>query len=96
MAYWFEAFIYKKARLINVLTPAFRDKLINNKGVPADKVIMIPNAADFSISDIVLSDFDANAFRKEHGLEDKIVITYVGAHGVANHLIQVIETADHF
>ena len=32
-AYWFEKLMYRKARLINVLTPAFRDKLITNKGV---------------------------------------------------------------
>ena len=95
LAYWFEAFIYRKAKLINVLTPAFREKLIKEKGVPADKVIFIPNAADFSISDKILnSDFDREAFRKKHGLNDKTVITYVGAHGVANHLIQVIETAE--
>ena len=30
-AYWFEKFMYKKAKLINVLTPAFRDKLIQDK-----------------------------------------------------------------
>ena len=30
-AYWFEKFIYKNAKLINVLTPAFRDKLIQEK-----------------------------------------------------------------
>ena len=28
---------------------------------------------------------------KENGFADKKVITYVGAHGVANHLIQVVE-----
>ena len=95
MAYWFEAFMYRKATLVNVLTPAFRDKLVNEKGVPAEKVIFIPNAADFSISDKILeSDFDREAFRKEHGLDGKTVITYVGAHGVANHLIQVIDTAE--
>lgn len=95
MAYWFEAFIYRKAKLINVLTPAFRDKLVNEKGVPAEKVIFIPNAADFSISDKILnSDFDREQFRKEKGLDGKIVITYVGAHGVANHLIQVLDTAE--
>lgn len=95
LAYWFEAFIYRKAQLINVLTPAFRDKLVNEKGVPADKVIFIPNAADFSISDKILnSDFDRESFRKENGLDGKTVITYVGAHGVANHLIQVIDTAE--
>ncbi len=94
-AYWFEAFIYRRAKLINVLTPAFRDTLIDKKGVPKEKVIFIPNAADFSLSETVLqSDFNRDVFRKNNNWDDKFVITYVGAHGVANHLIQVIETAD--
>jgi glycosyltransferase involved in cell wall biosynthesis len=94
LAYWFEGFIYRKATLINVLTPAFRDKLIVDKKLPKEKVIMIPNAADFSLSDELLDSFDVQQFRKEYNLEGKFVITYVGAHGVANHLIQVIETAE--
>ncbi len=93
-AYWFEAFIYRKAKLINVLTPAFRTKLIENKNVPNDKVIFIPNAADFTLSNSIQeSDFSPQSFRKQLGWEGKKVITYVGAHGVANHLIQVIEAA---
>lgn len=95
MAYWFEAFIYKKAKLINVLTPAFRTTLLEKKNVPTDKIIFIPNAADFSLSEQLLNDFDAKAFRQEHDIPaDSFVITYVGAHGVANHLIQVVETAE--
>lgn len=95
MAYWFEAFMYRKAKLVNVLTPAFRDKLVQEKGVPTEKVVFIPNAADFSISDKILeSNFDRDAFRKANGLYGKTVITYVGAHGVANHLIQVVDTAE--
>src|SRR5690348_17853344 len=31
-AFWFEKFVYKRAFLINVLTPAFRDQLVNKKG----------------------------------------------------------------
>jgi glycosyltransferase involved in cell wall biosynthesis len=93
LAYWFETFVYKKAALINVLTPAFRKKLIEEKGVPPEKVIFIPNAADFSLAEEVLADFDRQAFRQKMGWQDKTVITYVGAHGVANHLIQIIETA---
>ena len=93
MAYWFENYIYKKAKLINVLTPAFRTKLIA-KGVPEEKIIFIPNAADFTLAEqIQNSDFNALSFKKELGLEDKFVITYVGAHGVANHLIQLIDAA---
>ena len=91
-AYWFESFLYSKADLINVLTPAFREKLME-KGVPENKIIFIPNAADFSLAEKVQEDFDAAQFKKQLGLEDKFVITYVGAHGVANHLIQLIDAA---
>lgn len=93
LAYWFESFIYRKSRLINVLTPAFREKLIRDKGAPPEKVIFIPNAADFSLSDEVLADFDREDFRRQMGLEGKLAVTYVGAHGVANHLVQVLDTA---
>ena len=95
-AYWFEGFIYKRAKLINVLTPAFRDKLIRIKNVPKEKVILIPNAADFTLAEKIQKDssFDALKFKKELGLENKFVITYVGAHGVANHLIQLIYAAE--
>jgi glycosyltransferase involved in cell wall biosynthesis len=93
-AYWFEKFIYRKSKLVNTLTPAFRQNLIEVKGVPAHKVIMIPNAADFSLSEELLHSFDAVSFRREKGWEGKFVVTYVGAHGVANHLIQLIDAAE--
>src|SRR6266536_703974 len=59
-AYWFEAFIYKKAKL-------------------------------FNLSEQLLNNFDREAFRKENGFHNKFVITYVGAHGVANHLEQLLD-----
>lgn len=91
LAYWFEAFIYRKAKLINVLTPAFYKTLLEKKGVPKQKLIMIPNASDFSLSEELLRSFDRDSFRKEQGLDGKFVVTYVGAHGVANHLEQVLD-----
>lgn len=93
LAYWFEKFLYKRATFINVLTPAFREKLIE-KGIQPEKIKFIPNAADFSLSE-KLSDFDGNAFKKKLDLEDKFVVTYVGAHGVANHLIQLLDAAEY-
>ena len=93
LAYWFEAFIYKKARLINVLTPAFYNALRDKKKLPESKLVMIPNAADFSLSEELLNNFDRELFRNEQGLTGKFVITYVGAHGVANHLEQVLDAA---
>jgi len=91
LAYWVEGFIYKRATLVNVLTPAFYKALKEKKGVPEKKLVQIPNAADFSLSEKLLRDFDREAFRKEHVLEGKFVITYVGAHGVANYLDQLLD-----
>ena len=90
LAFGIEAFLYKKAKLINVLTPAFHETLLHKKKVPKDKLIQISNAADFSLSEDVMKSFDREKFRKEHDLENYFVITYVGAHGVANHLEQLL------
>ena len=92
-AYWFERFIYKRAKKINVLTPAFRNTIIQKKNVPKAKVSFIPNAADFSLAEEISGNFDVDSFRSKQNLADKFVITYVGAHGVANHLIQLVEVA---
>lgn len=94
LAYQLERFIYNKSKLINVLTPAFEKKLRTEKAIPASKLIFIPNAADFNLSERVLKDFDRENFRAKHDLSDKFVITYVGAHGVANHLEQILYSAE--
>lgn len=91
LAYKVEKFIYKKAVLINVLTPAFYNTLKDIKGISPEKLIMIPNAADFSLSEKILKTFDRETFRKQNDLENRFVITYVGAHGVANHLDQLLD-----
>jgi glycosyltransferase involved in cell wall biosynthesis len=93
-AFWLEKKTYQNARMINTLTPAFQKKIIEQKNIKASKVIMIPNAADFSISDSILMRFNRNAFRQSIGMSDKFVITYVGAHGVANHLQQILDSAE--
>jgi glycosyltransferase involved in cell wall biosynthesis len=93
LAFMFERFIYKRAKLINVLTPAFQKKIIEVKQIAKEKIIFIPNAADFSLSDDLLTNFDAEAFRKQLEINDNFVITYVGAHGVANHLEQILDAA---
>ncbi|RFS17232.1 glycosyltransferase family 4 protein [Emticicia sp. C21] len=93
-AYWFESFLYKKAKLINVLTPAFKQNLIEKKNVSESKISYIPNAADFSLTESLVENFDVKAYRKSLGIDNNFVIVYVGAHGVANHLVQILDTAE--
>lgn len=93
LAYYLEKKLYQNAQLINVLTPAFKKTLIEKKNVNEDKIIFIPNASDFTLSEQVLKGFDRDGFRKSNSLEDKFVITYVGAHGVANCLGQLLDAA---
>lgn len=92
-SYKFEKYLYKKAKLINVLTPAFYRILNEEKHISTKKLLMIPNAADFDISEKLLSGFDVDSFKSEKKLHDSFNIIYMGAHGVANHLEQIIETA---
>jgi glycosyltransferase involved in cell wall biosynthesis len=89
-----ESMLYRNAHMINVLTPAFQKTLIEKKNVPAQKVIYIPNAADFELSDTLLNTFDPSFKRKEEKAEGKFVIIYVGAHGLANGLGQILDTAE--
>ena len=93
LAFWFEKFIYKKADLINVLTPAFEKIIIEEKKIKKDKILFIPNAADFDMADSFLNEFNIEKFKEEHGLTNKFIFTYIGAHGVANDLQQILEVA---
>lgn len=89
LAFWLERFIYQKADKINVLTPAFKEALIK-KRVPSNKITTIPNGADL---DIFRPASTENWVRKKYGWNNKFVVMYIGAHGVANHLIQLVEVA---
>lgn len=94
MSLWLERMSYKKSFLINVLTPAFKERLINYKQVPENKIILIPNACDFRLSDDLLLNFNADELRRTLGWADKFVIIYVGVHGAANQLNQLIDAAE--
>jgi glycosyltransferase involved in cell wall biosynthesis len=86
--------LYKSASLINVLTPAMKNSLITKKGVAENKIIYFPNAADFELSEHLITNATTNSLRKELDLPtDKLIVCYVGAHGVANHLIQILDAA---
>ena len=94
LSFKLEKLIYNQALAINVLTPAFKNVLVKSKGIPSNKIFCVSNGADFSISDNLLLTFKPDQFRIKLGIElETLLITYVGAHGVANGLDQVLNTA---
>ncbi|MGV3561142.1 glycosyltransferase family 4 protein [Larkinella arboricola] len=92
-AYALENWLYNCSEKVVVLTPAFRQVLLERKGVAASKIGVIPNAADFQRTDQLTALFDRNGFRKEQGMEGFLWIVYAGAHGIANQLDQLVATA---
>lgn len=93
IAYWVEKQLYENASLICVLTPAFRDVLINSKKINGNKIVIIPNAADFRLRGNAGAQ-TRRAVRARLGLGKKFVVVYAGAHGIANHLVQILDAAE--
>ena len=82
---------YRSADWINVLTPAFKEKLVNDKGVSPEKISMITNGAD---PDLFQPGDHDNDVRRELGLNGKFAVGYFGAHGKANRLGQLLDVAE--
>lgn len=84
-----ERFIYKKADYVIINSPGFFDHL-ESSGVGKEKIFLIPNGADTTI---FTPGDKQNEVRKELGYRDEFVAMYMGAHGLANSLETIIESA---
>jgi glycosyltransferase involved in cell wall biosynthesis len=88
--YRLERWACRSADRINVLTPAFRDDLVRRGLAPASKIVFVPNGADV---DLFRPEPDDPSVRAELGWGDRFVVMYAGAHGRANAIGQLVETA---
>jgi len=84
---WLEKFLYKRADRLVVNSPGFMEH-VKSRG--AGEVKLVPNGADpamFETGDAGL------AWRARHGLEDRYVVLYAGAHGMSNDLGVLLQAA---
>lgn len=84
-----ENFMYRKAAHITVITPAIRENLLG-KGVPTDKMTVIPNFVD---TDFIRPLAKDNDFARAHGLADKFVVSYAGSLGYVYDLDTLLDAA---
>ena len=89
---WVAGFLYRNAREIVVVTPAFKEALINDWAVPEEKISIVLNGVDTSLFNCEASDDERSARRKSD--DGKFIVSYIGTMGAAHGLITVLDAAD--
>ena len=85
-----ESFLYARADLLVVNSPAYRDYLLK-RGIPEAKVRFVPNGVDASMFE---PSARGEALRREWGCDGKAVALYAGALGPANDIPTLLGAAD--
>lgn len=82
-----ERFLYRQADQVVINSPGFREHVETNG---ARRIELVPNGADTTMFD---PSAEGIAFRHRHGLKDKFIVLYAGAHGLSNDLEVVLAAA---
>jgi len=85
-----ERFVYRRAAAIAVISPGFKENLVG-KGVPPDKVHVIPHWADESLYRPVPPD---DKLAQEVGMAGRFNVVFAGQLGLAQGLGVVLDAAD--
>lgn len=84
-------FLYEKADHVVVVSPAFKDRLIEDWRVPAEKISIVENGVEtekFSPGPVTDS-----TLRRQLGIESKFVASYIGTMGNAHGLGTLLDAA---
>jgi colanic acid biosynthesis glycosyl transferase WcaI len=85
-----ELFLYRRSTAIAALTSSFKDNLVS-RGIDADKISVVINGVDLSRYSPQPRDM---ALAAEWGLAGKFVAGYIGTHGMAHALGNVLDAAE--
>ena len=86
----FELYLYSSSTRVVALTPAFKDNLVQ-RGIDPDHIGVVVNGVDLPRYGPLEKDAE---LQKEWELENKFTIGYVGTHGMAHALMNVVEAAE--
>ena len=82
-------FLYKRCSQIVVVTPAFRERLVEHWGVPASKIDVVENGVETDL----FSPSGPTDIRRPFALEGKFIVSYIGTIGMAHGLDTVLDAA---
>ncbi len=89
-----ERWVYGRSDRVVVLSEGFRGTLVSSKGVPEEKVRVIPVWLDL---DEIQRARDPLAWRREHGIsEDAFVVLYAGTMGIVSGAEVLLDVAKEF
>ena len=83
-------FLYRSCDRLVVVTPAFKDYLIEHWRVPEEKIFVVENGVETSLFRRLAPNL---AIRRELGAEGKFVASYIGTMGNAHGLETLLEAA---
>ncbi|HKT89070.1 MAG TPA: glycosyltransferase family 4 protein, partial [Candidatus Sulfotelmatobacter sp.] len=86
-------FLYERADLIVVVTPAFRDHLIEHWRVPSEKIAVVENGVETDLFAPASTD-TTSALRRQLGAESNFLVCYIGTMGMAHGLETLLVAAE--
>ena len=85
-----ELFLYRRSNAVIALTHSFKKNLIS-RGVSAEKVFVIRNGVDVNL---YCPQERSNRLASEWGIGARFTIGYLGTHGMAHDLRNVLDAAE--
>jgi len=85
-------FLYRSCDRLVVVTPVFKEYLVERWQVPEEKVFVVENGVETNVFSRLVPNI---AIRRELGAEEKFVVSYIGTLGAAHGLETLLEAAAH-
>ena len=85
-------FLYDRSHRIVVVTPAFKDRLMEDWRIPAAKIAIVENGVEtdlFAPAPVPITD----QIRRQLGVEDRFLVSYIGTMGNAHGLETLLDAA---
>lgn len=84
-----ELFFYRKSKKLIMVTKSFKENVVN-RGIDGSKVHVITNGVN---QELFYPRGKNSSIISQYGLENKFVISYVGAHGISQNLSTILKVA---